>query len=164
MSCTCWEVKSTDLFFLGNRSQNLISSFTTVGVKCLPFGGIKYFSPLSFTESCDNSLVKILSAIPATFLSMSQGFCCLVVMPRWGSLRGHCLSFDLGHEVAGREFRLWPLLKSMPVNYCTLTLSGCLVSNTLYFCMLACISFVTQKVFGSITVASYNFIGPKIIW
>lgn len=62
--------------------------------------------------------------------------------------------YVVGHEVAGREFRLWPLLKSMPVNYCTLTLSGCLVSNTLYFCMLACISFVTQNVFGSITIAS----------
>ena len=71
-SCTRWKARSTDLFFLDNRSQ--ISLFTMVAVRYLQFAGGGYFSPRSFTESCDNSPVKILFTTPAIFSSTSGDF------------------------------------------------------------------------------------------
>ena len=71
-SCTRWEARSTELFFLDNRSQ--ISSFTMVAVRYLQFAGGGYFLPRSFTESCDNYPVKILLTRPAIFSSTSGDF------------------------------------------------------------------------------------------
>ena len=71
-SCTCRKAKSTDLFFLDNRSQ--IFSFTMVVVSYFQFAGGEYFLPRSFTESCDNSLVKILFTRLANFSSISGDF------------------------------------------------------------------------------------------
>ena len=79
-SCTCWKAKSTDLFFLDNRSQ--ISSFTMVAVRYLQFAGGGYFFPRSFTESCGNSPVKILFTRPAIFSSM-LGDCLMFGSNAW---------------------------------------------------------------------------------
>ena len=71
-SFTQWKARSTELFFLDNRSQ--IFSLTMVAVRYLQFAGGGYFSPRSFAESCDNSPVKILLTRPAIFSSTSGDF------------------------------------------------------------------------------------------
>ena len=109
-SCTRWKARSTDLFFLDNRSQ--ISSFTMVMVRYLQFAGGGYFSPRSFTEPCDNSPVKILFTRPAIFSSTSGDFllCGSNTCVRLSKL----LLFvpSSGQKLLGGDFGLWPLLAS----------------------------------------------------
>ena len=62
------------LYTLESQIHCQISSFTRVGVRYLQFAGGGYFSPLSFTESCDSSPVRILSTRVAIFHSMSGDF------------------------------------------------------------------------------------------
>ena len=109
-SCTRCKAKSTDLFFLDNRSQ--ISSFTMVGERCLQFAGGRYFSPRSFTESCDNSPVKILFTRVAIFSLISGDFL-LFGSNAWVRLSRKSLFVpSSGHELLGKDFRLWPPLAS----------------------------------------------------
>ena len=109
-SCTRWKAKSSDLFFLDNRSQ--IFSFTMVAVRYLQFAGGGYFSPRSFTESCDNSPVKILFTRPAIFFSISGDFL-MFGSNAWARLSRKLLFVpSSGREVLHWDFGLWPLLES----------------------------------------------------
>ena len=109
-SCTRWKARSTGLFFLDNRSQ--ISSFTMVAVRYLQFAGGGCFLPRSFTESCNNSLVRILFTRPAIFSSTWDDFL-LFSRNAWVRLSRKSLFLPLsGQELLGRDFGLWPLLAS----------------------------------------------------
>ena len=109
-SCTHWKAKSTNLFFLDNRSQ--ISSFTMVAVRYLQFAGGGYFSPRSFTESCDNSPVKILFTRSAIFSSMF-GDCLMFGSNAWARLSRKSLFVPSPRrEMLGWDSGLWPLLES----------------------------------------------------
>ena len=109
-SRTRWKAKSTDLFFLDSRSQ--ISSFTIVAVRYLQFAGGGYFSPRSFTESCDNSPVKILFTRPAIFSSMFRD-CLVFGSNAWVRLSRKSLFVPSpGREMLGWDSGLWPLLES----------------------------------------------------
>ena len=99
-SCTRWKAKSTDLFFLDNRSQ--ISSFTMVRVRYLQFAGGEYFSPRSFTESSDQNI----GTRPAIFSSMSADFL-LFRSNAWVRLSRKSLFIPSSEqELLGRDFGL----------------------------------------------------------
>ena len=83
-----------------------------VAARYLQFAGGGYFSPRSFTESCDNSPVKILFTRVAIFSSIWGDFL-LFGSNAWVRLSRKSLFVpSSGHELLGRDFGLWPPLAS----------------------------------------------------